>query len=96
MGTNHFTGFANRDMKKGELISLRTHGRPCRVACVGGRVWVTASGLAADTILSAGQEAVYGGRRRIVVEALEESTVRFEPKLPARPRQPVLAPQPAR
>lgn len=96
MGTDRFTSFETRDMEKGQVISMRTGGRPHRVACMGGRVWVTASGLAADTLLSAGQEAIYGGHRRIVVQALGESTVRFEPQMPARPRQSALAPQAAR
>ena len=96
MGTDRFMSFATRDMERGEVVSLRTHGRPYRVACMKGRVWVTASGLAEDTLLSSGEEATYGGHRRIVIEALGESIVRLEQQPPSRRRLSVLAPQPAR
>ena len=73
-------------LAKGELAPLRTRGRACRVTCVSGRLWVTASGRAEDTVLSPGQTAVFTGKSRIVIEALRTATVRLEVRAAARPR----------
>ncbi len=65
-------------LARGELASLRLKGRPCRVSCVAGRLWVTASGRQEDSLLIAGNEVTFAGRGRIVVEALRTATVRLE------------------
>ncbi len=96
MQTDRLVSYATRALQRGQVVSMRTRGRPWRVSCLGGSVWVTASGLAVDAVLFAGQDAVFGGRRRIVVEALGDSTVHLEPRAPVRPRQSGLVPRPAR
>ena len=65
-------------LARGELASLRLNGRPCRISCVAGRLWVTASGRQEDSLLTAGNEVTFAGRGRIVVEALRTATVRLE------------------
>jgi hypothetical protein len=65
-------------LARGEVVSLRLVGGPCRVSCIAGRLWVTASGDREDTMLAPGEEAVFTGRGRIVVEALRTATVRLE------------------
>ena len=74
---------------------MRIQAGPCRIACLEGRVWVTASGQSADALLTAGQDVVYTGNRLVVVQALDEATVRVQPRLASRTSRPALAPQPA-
>ena len=61
-----------------DVVSLRLRGRECRVSCLAGRLWVTASGCPQDSVLAPGEEATFTGRSRIVVEALRTATVRLE------------------
>ncbi len=65
-------------LARGEVISLQVRGRECRVSCVAGRLWVTASGCQEDTVLGRGEEMTFPGGARIVVEALRTATVRLE------------------
>lgn len=65
-------------LARGELASLRLRGTPCRISCVAGRLWVTASGRREDSVLAPGEEVILTGRGRIVVEALRTATVRIE------------------
>ena len=64
-------------LARGELVSLRP-GTGCRISCVAGRLWVTASGHREDSVLAPGEAATFPGRGRIVVEALRTATVRLE------------------
>jgi hypothetical protein len=65
-------------LARGELASLGLRGRACRVSCVAGRLWVTASGRPEDSVLTPGEGVTFAGRGRIVVEALRTATVRLE------------------
>ena len=65
-------------LARGELAALRSGGRECRVSCVAGRVWVTASGCREDVVLEPGNHVAYTRKGRIVVEALKTATVRVE------------------
>ena len=65
-------------LARGELALLRPGGRPCRISCVAGRLWVTASGRREDSVLVPGEEVTFTGRGRIVIEALRTATVRLE------------------
>ena len=65
-------------LTRGELASVRLRGRVCRISCVAGRLWVTATGRQEDSLLAPGQQAAFAGRGRIVVEALRTATVRLE------------------
>ena len=71
---------------RGELASIRLRGRPCRVSCVTGRLWATATGRPEDFVLVPGEEASFTGRGRIVVEALRTAAVRLEVHAAARPK----------
>ena len=61
-----------------ELASVRLRGRACRIVCMTGRLWVTASGRREDSVLAPGEQVTFTGRGRIVVEALRTATVRLE------------------
>ena len=65
-------------LARGELASLRLMGRSCRISCVTGRLWVTASGRWEDSVLAPGEEVTFTGRGKVVVEALRIATVRLE------------------
>ncbi|MGA2765424.1 MAG: DUF2917 domain-containing protein [Spirochaetia bacterium] len=65
-------------LARGALASLRPRGRACRIFCVTGRLWVTASGRREDTVLAPGEQVTFAGRGRIVVEALRTATVCLE------------------
>ena len=65
-------------LARGELATLRLRGRACRISCVTGRLWVTASGRREDSVLAPGGAVTFTGRGRIVVEALRTATVRLE------------------
>ena len=65
-------------LARGALASLRPRSRACRISCVTGRLWVTASGRREDAVLAPGEHVTFAGRGRIVVEALRTATVRLE------------------
>jgi hypothetical protein len=65
-------------LTRGQVFSLQRTGTRCRISCVAGRLWVTASGCSEDSVLGPGDEAPFTGRGRIVVEALRTATVRLE------------------
>jgi ferric-dicitrate binding protein FerR (iron transport regulator) len=71
-------------LARGIVASVRLSGRACRVSCVAGRLWVTASGRPEDSVLGPGNEVSFAGRGRIVVEALRTATVRIEIDTPTR------------
>lgn len=77
---------------RGKLASLRPMGRTCRISCVTGRLWVTASGRREDSLLVPGEEVTFTGRGRIVVEALRTATVHFETPRNARAKARALFP----
>ncbi len=79
-------------LARGELVSLRLKGRACRISCVAGRLWVTASGRPEDSVLAPGEEAAFTGKGRIVVEALQTATVRLEIRKAARVKAQALFP----
>lgn len=83
-------------LPRGELVSFPSGGKPCRITCMAGRLWVTASGRAADSTLEAGEEVTIGGRGTIVVEALRSASVRLEIVGAERVKARALSPQPAR
>lgn len=63
-------------LARGELASLR--GSACRISCVTGRLWVTASGRREDSVLAPGEGVTFTGRGRIMVEVPRTATVRLE------------------
>ena len=71
-------------LARGELASVRLRGRKCRISCLAGKLWVTASGRREDPVLGPGEEATFTGRGTIVVEALRTATVRLEIQAAAR------------
>ena len=71
-------------LARGALTSLRLGGRACRISCVAGRLWVTASGRPEDLVLAPGEKVTLTGHGRIVVEALRTATVRLETRAPGR------------
>ncbi len=71
-------------LARGELVSLRLRGRACRISCMAGRLWVTASERQEDSVLAPGEDVTFTGRGRIVVEALRTTTVRLEIQTAAR------------
>lgn len=67
-------------------VCLSTHGsrsltsfRGGTIACIQGCVWLTHDGDCRDIVLEAGQSHVADRDSRLVVHALERSTVRFAP-----------------
>jgi Protein of unknown function (DUF2917) len=79
-------------LARGELASLRLRGRACRIFCVTGRLWVTASGCREDSVLVPGEEVTFTGTGRIVLEALRTATVRLEVCTAARVKARALLP----
>ena len=79
-------------LARGELASLRLKGGACRISCVAGRLWVTASGRREDSVLAPGEEVTFTGRGRVVIEALRTATVRLEIRTAARARARALFP----
>ncbi len=75
VGTAVPTG-ATLTLKMGEVISLRLSGRPFRVACVTGRLWVTVDGDVEDYMLLAGEERTFRAHGTAVIQALGTATVR--------------------
>jgi hypothetical protein len=65
-------------LARGELASLRLRGRACRISCVAGKLWVTATGRPEDAVLIPGEQVTFTGRGTIVVEALRTATMRLE------------------
>jgi len=82
-----------RVLPAGEVVSLRPRGRACRVSCVAGRLWVTAGGCPADSVLTAGEEILLRGHGTVVIEALRTATVRVDFHAPAGVKRSVLEPQ---
>lgn len=60
---------------KGALWTHRLRGRPLRVRCTAGSVWVTHEGDPGDVVLRAGASYGGAGRGLLVVEALEEAQI---------------------
>jgi hypothetical protein len=79
-------------LARGELAALPLEGRACRISCVAGRLWVTATGHREDFVLSRGEQAEFMGPGRIVVEALRTATIRLEIDMPARVKARALLP----
>jgi hypothetical protein len=48
------------------------------IRCVEGTVWITGIGEGGDVILRKGRN-ILGGRRRVVIEALEDSVIELVP-----------------
>ena len=71
-------------LTRGELTTLRPGSRTCRISCVAGRLWVTASGRSEDSLLAPGEGIAVTGRGTVIVQALRTATVRLEIDLPAR------------
>jgi len=75
-----------------ELASLRLRGRACRISCVAGRLWVTASARREDALLAPGEEVTFTGWGKVVLEALRTATVRLEIHTAARVKTRALFP----
>jgi Protein of unknown function (DUF2917) len=73
-------------LAKGELTSFRFNGAACRISCISGRLWVTASGRPEDLVLSPGEEVTFTAPGGIVVQALRTATLRLEIRSEARAR----------
>lgn len=59
-------------LPSGTLLSLRSRGA-LRVACLIGRLWVTAEGDAEDILLEAGQSRLVAAGALVVIEALADA-----------------------
>ena len=68
----------------GEVLSFRVRGRPSRITCVAGRLWVTAEGMVSDYVLAPGEGATFSTRGRLVIEALRTATLRIDCPRPVR------------
>jgi hypothetical protein len=79
-------------LTRGELAALRPRGKACRIACLTGRLWVTASGHREDSLLAPGEGVTLAGRGTIVVQALRRATVHLEIESTAQARSRVLFP----
>ncbi len=79
-------------LAKGELTSFRFDGAACRISCISGRLWVTASGRPEDLVLSPGEEVTFTASGGIVVQALRTATVRLEVRNEARAKPRILSP----
>jgi hypothetical protein len=95
MLTLNWTDPSARALALGDVISLRPNGRGCRITCLAGRLWVTVTGSGVDTVLAAGEETIFAGGGRIVVEALRDASVRMERPVRARTARQVWSPQAA-
>jgi len=73
-------------LARGELATIRLRGRACRISCVAGRLWVTATGRPDDPVLAPGEMVTFSGRGKIVVQALRTTTLRVEAYMPAATR----------
>lgn len=60
---------------KGRVIRIDAPASPLRIECRHGRLWVTQSGAAHDTILQAGESFSSRPQGRVVIEALENACV---------------------
>jgi len=69
------------ELNRSEVLSLRPTGDT--VVCVTGRIWVTREGDGEDYVLGPAERMRLRGRGRVVVQALEPSTVAIRPEVPA-------------
>lgn len=59
-------------------ISRMDHATDTRLRCLVGSVWITVDGDPKDVILEAGQSWVVPGPDRVIAQAMQPSTLRFE------------------
>lgn len=60
------------------IIAVENARSGGEVRCMGGTVWITQSGMAADVLLAAGESWRIDGRGKVVIEALGEAQVVVE------------------
>ncbi len=65
-------------LARGELLSLRLRARGLRITCLSGRLWATSSVRIEDIVFASGDSTVMTGRGKVVIEALQDATVRLE------------------
>ena len=71
-------------MVKGSISSL-DHATDTRLRCLSGSVWITVDGVYDDVVLEPGQSWVVPGPARVIAQAMERSTLRFESTLDCAP-----------
>jgi hypothetical protein len=59
-------------------ISRLDHAADTRLRCLAGSVWITVDGAYEDVVLEPGQSWVVPGPQRVIAQAMERSTLRFE------------------
>ena len=64
-------------MVKGAISRLH-NATDIRLRCLSGSVWITVDGVYDDVVLEAGQSWVVPGPARVIAQAMEPSTLRFE------------------
>jgi len=67
-------------LRKGRVIQIESMPTPLRIECQQGRLWITQSGTAQDTILAAGESFKPRAQGRVVIEALETACVAQTPE----------------
>ena len=74
-GAKLFTPGKNLSFRLGQGKYLALTGvRTCRVICVKGAVWVTATGDGRDTVLTPGQSLTLGNAGKVVISGRGESS----------------------
>jgi len=71
-------------LSAGEVLALRVPRHPHRLVCLDGRIWATQTGCPEDHLLEAGGQRSFGGRGKVVVQAVRDATVRIECLEPVR------------
>jgi len=71
-------------LARNEMLSTLVGGRPCRILCLAGQLWITVDGSQDDYVLGPGEAVTFSGGGRLVVQALRIATVRLERPLEAR------------
>ena len=75
-------------------ISRLDHAADTRLRCLSGSVWITVDGVYEDVVLEAGQSWVVPGPARVIAQAMEPSTLRFESTPDCSPVPAARRPQP--
>jgi hypothetical protein len=82
--TTVVSGGATFILRRNEVISICVWRRPYRIACVTGRLWTTITDSPADAVLVAGETITYCNKGKIVVQALDTTTIRIDCRSPMR------------
>ena len=67
-------------LRKGRVIQIESMPTPLRIECQQGALWITETGIAKDTILTAGESFKARSQGRVVIEALETACIAQTPE----------------